>query len=146
RARLSPSCEHTRVRSAAQAPARREVPTLFFLMRRRPPRSTLFPYTTLFRSSLKPGATLKLTLTPHIPPDTHTHPHYPTPPHTPPRKSRDTHTHQQQPTDTHTHTHYPTRTHTRRTDTHATHTHARHPAATYTLHTFTCHTPVLNTH
>src|SRR5438093_1842789 len=24
----------------------------FFLMRRRPPRSTLFPYTTLFRSSL----------------------------------------------------------------------------------------------
>src|SRR5438093_8501603 len=24
--------------------------TLFFLMRRRPPRSTLFPYTTLFRS------------------------------------------------------------------------------------------------
>src|SRR3712207_6958979 len=26
----------------------------FFLMIRRPPRSTLFPYTTLFRSSLKP--------------------------------------------------------------------------------------------
>src|SRR5690348_17577087 len=26
--------------------------TLFFLMIRRPPRSTLFPYTTLFRSSL----------------------------------------------------------------------------------------------
>src|SRR5262245_63929609 len=25
---------------------------LFFLLRRRPPRSTLFPYTTLFRSSL----------------------------------------------------------------------------------------------
>src|SRR3712207_8373920 len=25
---------------------------MFFLMRRRPPRSTLFPYTTLFRSSL----------------------------------------------------------------------------------------------
>src|SRR5437764_7152133 len=25
----------------------------FFLMRRRPPRSTLFPYTTLFRSQLK---------------------------------------------------------------------------------------------
>src|SRR5205823_14128277 len=25
---------------------------IFFLMRRRPPRSTLFPYTTLFRSSL----------------------------------------------------------------------------------------------
>src|SRR5690242_21460778 len=29
---------------------------LFFLMIRRPPRSTLFPYTTLFRSYLTPGA------------------------------------------------------------------------------------------
>src|SRR5215203_2863742 len=28
----------------------------FFLMIRRPPRSTLFPYTTLFRSRLPPGA------------------------------------------------------------------------------------------
>src|SRR5215204_7098660 len=28
----------------------RPVPTFFFLMIRRPPRSTLFPYTTLFRS------------------------------------------------------------------------------------------------
>src|ERR1039457_7362079 len=28
---------------------------LFFLMIRRPPRSTLFPYTTLFRSGLRPG-------------------------------------------------------------------------------------------
>src|SRR5215217_8769524 len=27
----------------------------FFLMIRRPPRSTLFPYTTLFRSPLEPG-------------------------------------------------------------------------------------------
>src|SRR5256885_16891195 len=27
----------------------------FFLMIRRPPRSTLFPYTTLFRSSANPG-------------------------------------------------------------------------------------------
>src|SRR6266496_6447963 len=27
----------------------------FFLMIRRPPRSTLFPYTTLFRSVLRPG-------------------------------------------------------------------------------------------
>src|SRR5256885_7099032 len=27
----------------------------FFLMIRRPPRSTLFPYTTLFRSSQRPG-------------------------------------------------------------------------------------------
>src|SRR6266702_7507772 len=27
----------------------------FFLMIRRPPRSTLFPYTTLFRSWLRPG-------------------------------------------------------------------------------------------
>src|SRR5437588_11559219 len=29
---------------------RRQYSTLFFLMIRRPPRSTLFPYTTLFRS------------------------------------------------------------------------------------------------
>src|SRR2546429_5177985 len=29
------------------------LPSLFFLMIRRPPRSTLFPYTTLFRSSLR---------------------------------------------------------------------------------------------
>src|SRR3712207_7323535 len=29
---------------------------LFFLMIRRPPRSTLFPYTTLFRSRPAPGA------------------------------------------------------------------------------------------
>src|SRR5947208_9430434 len=29
----------------------------FFLMIRRPPRSTLFPYTTLFRSVRRPGAT-----------------------------------------------------------------------------------------
>src|SRR3712207_7523335 len=28
---------------------------VFFLMIRRPPRSTLFPYTTLFRSYTKPG-------------------------------------------------------------------------------------------
>src|SRR3712207_9097810 len=28
---------------------------VFFLMIRRPPRSTLFPYTTLFRSSHRPG-------------------------------------------------------------------------------------------
>src|SRR3712207_8627670 len=28
--------------------------TLFFLMIRRPPRSTLFPYTTLFRSQVRP--------------------------------------------------------------------------------------------
>src|SRR6266700_6904689 len=28
----------------------------FFLMIRRPPRSTLFPYTTLFRSAWRPGA------------------------------------------------------------------------------------------
>src|SRR3989475_12781355 len=38
------------------------VPPFFFLMIRRPPRSTLFPYTTLFRSQVQPGqqATVKL--------------------------------------------------------------------------------------
>src|SRR5687768_18349381 len=30
----------------------RSISTLFFLMMRRPPRSTLFPYTTLFRSGV----------------------------------------------------------------------------------------------
>src|SRR3712207_7265202 len=30
-------------------------PLFFFLMIRRPPRSTLFPYTTLFRSGVGPG-------------------------------------------------------------------------------------------
>src|SRR3712207_7263828 len=30
------------------------MPSLFFLMIRRPPRSTLFPYTTLFRSPARP--------------------------------------------------------------------------------------------
>src|SRR3712207_7367174 len=35
------------------------VTTIFFLMIRRPPRSTLFPYTTLFRSRVEE----------HIPPD-----------------------------------------------------------------------------
>src|SRR3712207_6935807 len=34
---------------------------LCFLMIRRPPRSTLFPYTTLFRSRLHPGAGRALT-------------------------------------------------------------------------------------
>src|SRR5688572_32356225 len=33
----------------------REPPTVLFLMIRRPPRSTLFPYTTLFRSLYRPG-------------------------------------------------------------------------------------------
>src|SRR5437773_3547502 len=31
----------------------------FFLMLRRPPRSTLFPYTTLFRSPVHPDAVLR---------------------------------------------------------------------------------------
>src|SRR5438874_13135134 len=33
----------------------------FFLMIRRPPRSTLFPYTTLFRSTVKPTAVVSTT-------------------------------------------------------------------------------------
>src|SRR3712207_7719710 len=32
------------------------ISTFFFLMIRRPPRSTLFPYTTLFRSGVRPRA------------------------------------------------------------------------------------------
>src|SRR6266487_2474288 len=34
-----------------------EAVLFFFLMIRRPPRSTLFPYTTLFRSARRPGRT-----------------------------------------------------------------------------------------
>src|ERR1039457_3491812 len=43
-------------------------PHSFFLMIRRPPRSTLFPYTTLFRSAKAPGFSLQcLTkLLPHL--------------------------------------------------------------------------------
>src|SRR3954464_8311038 len=37
-------------RRANPSPKRRLASPLFFLMIRRPPRSTLFPYTTLFRS------------------------------------------------------------------------------------------------
>src|SRR6266404_4959179 len=37
-------------RGARRPPARAPARALFFLMIRRPPRSTLFPYTTLFRS------------------------------------------------------------------------------------------------
>src|SRR2546425_6224210 len=40
----------------------------FFLMIRRPPRSTLFPYTTLFRSRAAPGGRLRGDLSdpPHV--------------------------------------------------------------------------------
>src|SRR5215475_15800104 len=43
-----------------QAVARREVRVFFFLQIRRPPRSTLFPYTTLFRSRSQVAAHLDL--------------------------------------------------------------------------------------
>src|ERR1039457_206547 len=56
----------TRAARGARAPAphlwRRTLLIVFFLMIRRPPRSTLFPYTTLFRS-LTLTLTLILTLT-----------------------------------------------------------------------------------
>src|SRR5256885_8955095 len=38
--------------------ATKPVTVFFFLMIRRPPRSTLFPYTTLFRSEVAPGTGL----------------------------------------------------------------------------------------
>src|SRR5260370_23005401 len=38
------------VRVELQGPNQRQLQLFFFLMIRRPPRSTLFPYTTLFRS------------------------------------------------------------------------------------------------
>src|SRR3712207_6970807 len=39
----------------------------FFLMIRRPPRSTLFPYTTLFRSGIVPGNGAVLVDAQHLP-------------------------------------------------------------------------------
>src|SRR2546428_9734134 len=44
------SCARFRC-EASSSPSKLSVPFFFFLMIRRPPRSTLFPYTTLFRSS-----------------------------------------------------------------------------------------------
>src|SRR6202162_6523051 len=41
-------------RSTARASDRCSATCVFFLMIRRPPRSTLFPYTTLFRSFVEP--------------------------------------------------------------------------------------------
>src|SRR3712207_7169267 len=41
---------------------------LFFLMIRRPPRSTLFPYTTLFRSRLEPAPAFDPPLEPPLAP------------------------------------------------------------------------------
>src|SRR6266496_5902487 len=38
----------------------------FFLMIRRPPRSTLFPYTTLFRSALSRSSTVRELATRHV--------------------------------------------------------------------------------
>src|SRR6266550_4598317 len=40
------------------------IPFIFFLMIRRPPRSTLFPYTTLFRSRGRPGGSPRPCLPP----------------------------------------------------------------------------------
>src|SRR6266496_2266697 len=43
-------CERSRtVQPRERVPDRHNNPAVLFLMRRRPPRSTLFPYTTLFR-------------------------------------------------------------------------------------------------
>src|SRR5437763_15793552 len=39
----------------------------FFLMRRRPPRSTLFPYTTLFRSGNRVADVVDIALGEHLP-------------------------------------------------------------------------------
>src|SRR5258706_281180 len=49
-------------RSPGPGPVTRVRSSFFFLMIRRPPRSTLFPYTTLFRSALESAARHKLHL------------------------------------------------------------------------------------
>src|SRR5277367_5896964 len=53
----------------------------FFLMIRRPPRSTLFPYTTLFRSTLPPARPARQYSPPHSPrrPNTRSAPQNPPP-------------------------------------------------------------------
>src|SRR5207248_2841851 len=55
RARRTPRWPTPRLRPRRSAPGGRRPPpappAVFFLMTRRPPRSTLFPYTTLFRST-----------------------------------------------------------------------------------------------
>src|SRR5207247_9032136 len=48
---LSPSLTLSRLLSCLSAPCLLRFIFFFFLMIRRPPRSTLFPYTTLFRSA-----------------------------------------------------------------------------------------------
>src|SRR2546427_2043 len=45
----------TRIGSLYDSPVQPDLSLFFFLMIRRPPRSTLFPYTTLFRSSQANG-------------------------------------------------------------------------------------------
>src|SRR6266511_5261992 len=51
-------CCYITVYLQKQACAAGPVRLFFFLMIRRPPRSTLFPYTTLFRSASRPGVGL----------------------------------------------------------------------------------------
>src|ERR1022692_2293357 len=51
RARLPPPLPPPETPPRIPAPPPPVLPVFFFLMIRRPPRSTLFPYTTLFRSS-----------------------------------------------------------------------------------------------
>src|SRR4029434_6694790 len=55
----------------------RRVSVFFFLMKRRPPRSTLFPYTTLFRSQTLPYLPDAQTLFHPSRPDTQTLPYLP---------------------------------------------------------------------
>src|SRR5229473_7047545 len=43
-----------------------DVSFFFFLMIRRPPRSTLFPYTTLFRSEIQPRKNFPVAILRHI--------------------------------------------------------------------------------
>src|SRR4029434_11333628 len=63
-------CAGARAHMHSEPRIRTHTLTFFFLMIRRPPRSTLFPYTTLFRSHTPTHYTHSLTLT-----LTHTHTH-----------------------------------------------------------------------
>src|ERR1039457_2703281 len=47
------ACRHHLIKLRQESPDPGRFHLLFFLMIRRPPRSTLFPYTTLFRSSFR---------------------------------------------------------------------------------------------
>src|SRR5205814_9144521 len=67
---LSHLCPPVRQTSRPLSAHSSRIHSFFFLLLRRPPRSTLFPYTTLFRSSSLTYPALSPALSPSAPPST----------------------------------------------------------------------------